>query len=397
MLEVSKEALLDILGSMGVELPSDTTMTTEVLQERLEKAIDAAQYIHTFIPAKKNELDVASLAKWSRSDGTVQFTVDRTSWKDAVESARSAFMGGFDDSVPKARDAFVAWKYLLNLLGEAYDAGRGGILLVDGATESAVLIKIHEVRAINNRTPILLVHFRHAIDTTGIGFNFGPDQQQRDDIQAHFFVRPAQYLALRVLETNAKRIPPSYAPVDPGLKLSFLLPVGGIGASETGKLARNNTKDWKTHKRSCKKLDGAAWETFPIDTSGPFSHMSRPPTKFSTRDPIGIHPTLHPIQGGRNTAKIPPMKKASTEPFLLKIQDNNTPWLMIYDRSRELDAFFKREESDATGKWGKVRRVMEEKGIKLGLNMKIYCWAKRTGDRELSVALDCVPEQDVPW
>ncbi|KAG8976313.1 hypothetical protein FRC05_004229 [Tulasnella sp. 425] len=125
--------------------------------------------------------------------------------------------------------------------------------------------------------------------------------------------------------------------------------------------------------------------------------MSRPPTKFSTRDPIGIHPTLHPIQGGRNTAKVPPMKKASTEPFLLKIQDNNTPWLMIYDRSRELDAFFKRGENDATGKWGRLRRVMEEKGIKVGLNMKIYCWAKRTGERELSVALDCVPEQDVPW
>ncbi|KAG9020393.1 hypothetical protein FS837_008266, partial [Tulasnella sp. UAMH 9824] len=341
-----------------------------------------------------------------------------------LKSALAGFRDIFDDSVPEGRDAFVNWRYLLNLLGQAYDAGRPGIILVDGDTQSAILIKIHEIRAVNVQTPIIVVHFRHAMDVTGLGlFDFGPYQRPRSDIQAHFFVRPAQYLVLRVLETNAKKIPPSYAPVDPGLKLSFLLPVGTILAPETGKLAKNNvcevcaseakqrcsqcllvyycsrecqTKDWKAHKRSCKTLDGAAWETFSIDMSGPFSHMPRYPTKFSNRDSIGSFPILKGTQGGRNPAKVPPMKKATTEPFLLKIQDNNTPWLMVYDRRRELDAFFKREENDPTGKWFKLRELMETKGIKVGPNMKIYCWAKRIGERELSVAMDRVPDQDVP-
>ncbi|KAG8928925.1 hypothetical protein FRC01_005171 [Tulasnella sp. 417] len=402
MLEVSKETLLDILGSMGVELPSDTTMTTDMLQERLERAIDAAQFIRAITPSnkKKNEIDIGVLPTWSASDDRVQFAVDRTSWQDTFNGLKSLFKGVrdlFDYSAPEGRDAFVSWRYLLNLLGEAYDAGRPGIILVDGETQSAVLIKIHEIRAVNARTPLVVVHFRHAMASTGKGFDFGPYQRPRADIQAHFFVRPAQYLVLRVLEANGKRIPASYAPVDPGLKLSFLLPVGTIVASETGKLAKNNTKDWKAHKRSCRTLDGAAWETFPIDMSGPFSDMPSYPTKFSNRDPIGGVPGSKTTQYGRNPAKVPPMKKASAEPFLLKIQDNNSPWLMIYDRSRELDAFFKREENDLTGKWVELKNLMETKGIKVGLNMKIYCWAKRIGERELSVALDRVPDQDVPW
>ncbi|KAG8922074.1 hypothetical protein FRC00_007852, partial [Tulasnella sp. 408] len=246
MLNVSKETLLDILGSMGVELPSDTTMTTEVLEKRLKKAIDAAQFVHTIIPSnkKKTEIDIGILPKWSAGDGRIQFTVDRTSWQDALSGLKSALAGFrdiFDDSIPEGRDAFVNWRYLLNLLGQAYDAGRPGIILVDGAMQSAVLIKIHEIRAVNFQTPIIVVHFRHAMDATGRGLlDFGPYQHPRSDIQAHFFVRPAQYLVLRALEANAKRIPSSYAPVDPGLTLSFLLPVGTIEASETGKLAKNN-------------------------------------------------------------------------------------------------------------------------------------------------------------
>ncbi|KAG8975579.1 hypothetical protein FRB90_009488, partial [Tulasnella sp. 427] len=59
MLEASKGVLLDILGSLGVELPSDTSMTADVLQDRLEKAIDAAQSVPT--SNKKKEIDVAGL------------------------------------------------------------------------------------------------------------------------------------------------------------------------------------------------------------------------------------------------------------------------------------------------------------------------------------------------
>lgn len=147
MLNVSKETLLDILGSMGVELPSDTTMSAKVLEERLEKAIDAAQFIHTIIPSskKKNEINIGIFPKWGPGDGRIQFTVDRTSWQDALSGLKSALTGFrdiFDDSIPEGRDAFVNWRYLLNLLGQAYDAGRPGIILVDGATQSAVLLKV---------------------------------------------------------------------------------------------------------------------------------------------------------------------------------------------------------------------------------------------------------------
>lgn len=58
---------------------------------------------------------------------------------------------------------------------------------------------------------------------------------------------------------------------------------------------------------------------------------------------------------------------------------------------------FQAGRDDPTEKWVKLRELMEAKGIKVGLNMKIYCWAKRIGERELSVAMDRVPDQDVPW
>lgn len=79
-------------------------------------------------------------------------------------------------------------------------------------------------------------------------------------------------------------------------------------------------------------------------------------------------------------------------PFLIKAQYNGSPHMMVYDRTRALETYFNRDDNPAL--FDQIAELVREKGF---MGMKIYLWAKRTGDFELSLALDKVPNQNVPW
>ena len=83
--------------------------------------------------------------------------------------------------------------------------------------------------------------------------------------------------------------------------------------------------------------------------------------------------------------------------FLIKIQRSLSPGegtLFIYDRQRSIEvlvmesadqALFERLRAEITGSRG---------GYK---GLKMYRWAKRTGDFEFSVCLDRMPQEAIKW
>lgn len=156
---------------------------------------------------------------------------------------------------------------------------------------------------------------------------------------------------------------------------------------------------WQEHKLTCKSLKDATWTPFIFTLQ---LHLDGQPTDvYSTiinrRDNLSAASKKTKIQ--HPTDGVLPNTHGD-QPFLLKVQDNGQPSLMVYDRARDLSAFFYRPESWQAegGKWKELKDVITVKGFHPdSIRSKCYFWAKRTGDWEVSLALDRVPDQAIPW
>lgn len=85
--------------------------------------------------------------------------------------------------------------------------------------------------------------------------------------------------------------------------------------------------------------------------------------------------------------------------FLIKLQIEYSGLapssnMMIYDRQRSFSVFFGVDGHEAV-----FRQVREEmQGPRGGFRgLKMYRWAKRIGDWQLSVCLDRPPQQEIKW
>lgn len=100
----------------------------------------------------------------------------------------------------------------------------------------------------------------------------------------------------------------------------------------------------------------------------------------------------------RDAAAGPPSNPYGSKPFLIKVQlplGAGAPSILIYDQSREIQ--FPLLPSDCQPEvWSKLESTCRTQGVRGGI--KIYVWARRKSDLELSVAIDRLPKQEkIPW
>lgn len=83
-----------------------------------------------------------------------------------------------------------------------------------------------------------------------------------------------------------------------------------------------------------------------------------------------------------------------TRPFLVKIQRPLSPGgqeMLIYDRQKSIQAFMLQVDNPDA-----YSLAMDE--MKTGyMGIKIYRWAKRIGERQLSICFDKAPATDPDW
>lgn len=72
--------------------------------------------------------------------------------------------------------------------------------------------------------------------------------------------------------------------------------------------------------------------------------------------------------------------------------------MWIYDEPHTFSVLFGRSRMypEAAALFDKVAAVIKELGKK-ELGEKIYCWARRTGEWHIDLALDSLPDQGVDW
>lgn len=147
------------------------------------------------------------------------------------------------------------------------------------------------------------------------------------------------------------------------------------------------TKDWPTHKLTCKTLKDAQWEQFKFSTEGPFGQRFHSTTSW------------HAATNGTQylDAHATPRNTHGDTPFIIKLQANGSPILMVYDRTKSLNVSIRMGDQNVAA-WNQLIVAIQTKGVSPGHPLyKLYCWGERTGDFELSLVLDKLPDQNVPW
>lgn len=169
--------------------------------------------------------------------------------------------------------------------------------------------------------------------------------------------------------------------------------------------------DWPFHKKTCKFLANGTWLDVHFHMLILFGAFNRRDNMMDLRaatnklsagtiqDKLGRD---NPRFRGENDPECgpPPPNIHGDTAFLVKIQvplnnsDESDPdtSLLIYDRRRSFDAHVLRKLDPE--KYGLIEYTVRNKGVN---GMKMYRWARRTGDWQFSICLDREPEGEVKW
>ncbi|KAK7058326.1 hypothetical protein VNI00_001957 [Paramarasmius palmivorus] len=436
--ETSREEKLSLLTAMGIDISPSSRLPDKVLRQKLQSTIDAAQYIQRIIP-KYDEpgtpINPASFPLWSKKSETksIYESVRRGNIAEAYQNC-SARMAG-TTAFPLYENAYMDVRQTIMTLAKNMDDGHDAAILQDKDHNSAICIRVVEVRKAAQGVPMLIVlcgrGTRDAPVDTTIGWVQQLIRNPRGFPQITATIEE-QNLLLSILNTNATRLASEYSPtrrkLEKNFMLSFLLPMGPISQQDIGRLSANASgcvmcgnktvrqsircietpliattecqrAHWKEHKPTCISLKGGKWnrvklsmENQQIRLAGAlgqkvyaFYMNNQTPLDQQIFDQAGdyeVKPSIaFPNIHGDNA-------------FLVKIQRslrNPMAAMMLYDRQRSFQLWLETADDP------EAFLVATKEIIASPNGMKIYRWAKRTGDCELDICFDRAPPKDPLW
>ncbi|KAH8112461.1 hypothetical protein DFH11DRAFT_493727 [Phellopilus nigrolimitatus] len=373
-----REELLGLLASMGVKLPASTKLPLHALDERLGKALDCA---FTSLTRGKDEIKLKSLTPWKKSQ----------SLSEAMRSMsiEELVVGDFDSTPYGELRHMIA-----NSIAFLYEQQRESQFFIeDPARNRSITMTVIGIHMVTDEIPLMAVEYKRG------------KVEDDDEEGAKMINSPeAHTLVVKLLELNATHLPQQSRDASLPI-LSFLLPLGPLSMKDIGSLTKDvgcivcgaastskcsgcqlvsycgkvcQRADWKRHRPACRSLDSGSWLTFTY-MSGFTTLINR--TSRSSDMPQGRHSSSAPNIHGMDA-------------FIVKVQIAGLggPSMLIYDRQRSFDATYMRA-SDPAG----FQRL--ENVVKTGyIGQKVYLWAKRVGEQQLSICLDRKPDQSgISW
>ncbi|KAJ7226886.1 hypothetical protein GGX14DRAFT_417564 [Mycena pura] len=433
-----QQEILNLLGTMGVELPRKTKLPHAELDKRLSKALDSAQYITRVLPDPS--LDPTAYPSWldDKSNKPVIEAIRRHNVGEATLIAES-HEKGINDPFPLFANAFMDLRQSLMSIANACDTSMSPVVLQDEADSSGICIRLVDVRKFDAETPIVILlynHDEHSVSRASVDWLRSVMSSRKPTIKITATLQEQQLL-LRLLKQNSKRIAQTYKPkraaAESAFTLSFLLPVGPLPANDLAKYNTNNgctvcgdpakskcarcgavrycdavcqRDDWKSHKPLCNSWQGAKWQRLTFILLGQYE-----PGAYAFR--VSRHDI---VQHGDMQKRVSTPKELESQgspenthgaaPFIVKVQVSSSDAkgpayqlmekqtgtdgvnILIYDQRRSLDVMVLRDRSDAAD-YNAVVDVVKRKGER---GIKAFCWAIRTGEWTIDICFDRLPE-----
>ncbi|KAI0704229.1 hypothetical protein C8T65DRAFT_611445 [Cerioporus squamosus] len=437
MTTLTRSETVSILKSMGLELPADTKLSDENLEKRLRDALNAAQQKDR-LPAS---LDLKSLSSWPTSK-TEPSASKRKPLLDAVQ--RGNLGEAAHNYVRKSRvpelyvDPFMDLRQTIMGLAHFIDQGVTRCVIQDQEKENyAINVRVISVLEADEKTPAIVVLYRAFDKSTameGAAWLCLQSEPDSSPVPSGSIVNITatpleQKLLLKLLKLNQHFVPSGFDvkrhETEHGFRFSVLFPIGPLDFAARTRLSHNmgcgvcgrratsrcaqcqfvsycsaecQRADWSKHKTACRQLKGGSWCPIRIRPGLPGmenAHLML--LNRYTRDAADVAERAHKVD-----ANDPPPNVWGERAFIIKLQLNlvsdrpdEPPNMMIYDRKRSFQVFLLCED-DPDAFFAVLQEMAAPRGGYRG--MKMYRWARRTGEWALSVCLDRVPPvADTNW
>ncbi|KAF9445847.1 hypothetical protein P691DRAFT_777273 [Macrolepiota fuliginosa MF-IS2] len=293
MATLTRDQFIRILNGMNIELPLDTKFEPKKLQQRLHKALDAAQRFRTIFP--NNAVNPANYPLWKPRRPL--YPVFQRNMKPGSHWATDPRGEMSTSEMPLPRDPVVEPEIVFNKVVDTIDdisedwdteSRHLSIMLRDCDSSRAVFVRVFSVHEIDVDTPLMFLGYM-VIERL--------EQRDYDEILAgylepgeamlmYFLKTIEQDMFLQLLSLNLKHISPTAQPPrqaqNPRFQLSFFMPITKIAQPDVARLAKNtgcvvcgrNTtgkcmtclavqycgkdcqrKHWKAHKNLCRPTE----------------------------------------------------------------------------------------------------------------------------------------------
>ncbi|KAI0816920.1 hypothetical protein BC628DRAFT_1334034 [Trametes gibbosa] len=428
---LSRVEKLKVLASMGLELPEGTKLVDEVLERRLRAALDAAQE-RDRIPA-----NVQELAHWPRINLGERPLLAAVRRGNMLEAQQNATQGSSTGPALYV-NPFMDLRQTIMSLANTLDNGLTWCTIQDPERDNhAINIRFLDVYEVDERTPAILILYypvsrANAMEgARWVQYQVQYNPKSLDGVGMNINASLLeQKVLLKLLGMNQKLLPSSFAferkRFEEKYHLSVILPVGPLGFEAIGKLTSDtgcevcgkrgarrcaqcqsaaycSTEcqkiDWPTHKHTCRSLKGGRWCAVPFRATGPGMEgmYAALINRFTGTSHIGDVPiNMQPEVG---VASVPHPNAHGDRPFIVKIQVGLTgparDTMMIYDRQRSFSEVYVARADDPVTFRDLVAEMTGPRGGYGGV--KMYRWAKRSGDWMLDICVDRRPETDIKW
>ncbi|KAF8066677.1 hypothetical protein FPV67DRAFT_1449840 [Lyophyllum atratum] len=423
--DIDRGDVLLLLDCMGIKLPKNTKISDDDLNKRLHQALDGAQRFHDLL-APVSPVNPATLPTWTSSTPLLE-AVSRGNLKEAYQNMMDGFHRKPRPTSSAKEDTFTEVRQIVLGFANGYDRGHKVFALNDKQGEwcivvraMASLLQIVQVFSLGGdpNVPLFSLLYRVVYRASNMTLHDHLGLMFRGaDVVAVSTTDLERRCALKLFAMNSKRISSSYKPrretMEADHRLTFLVPIGPLNMRDLGKLnnspgceicGKKNTsrctqclsvaycgkecqrEHWKEHKGQCRALKGGTWHTisFTMETGG-----------LDYRFIVNRFDTMHDVQAQveHTDPKAPPPNVHGDKVFLVKFQISLSQFgsdasMLLYDRQKSFQVYWKKAEDP---------RIFAEAEKAMGDKLKIYRWARRVGDYQLSVCFDRTPETDPVW
>lgn len=142
MLALDRDQTLQILSCIGVDLPPHTKLSDDALDDRLRKALNAAQTL-SIATRTPSSLPVTAYPVWPKTGGKSVFEASiRTSIAEAQE-VHGKRLAGISPVAELRVNPFVDLRQTISHLGKNWDQGNKMCLILDSQVDEASRIPMH--------------------------------------------------------------------------------------------------------------------------------------------------------------------------------------------------------------------------------------------------------------